>query len=188
MQKPLQLFLIFKGIHAASVAGTFDEIPAASVLPEFVAGDLSKPAPAVEASVLPEIVAGDLTKPAAAIESACGSDDIQEEVIEVPELEIELPAVPEIIENPCADVEVEEEAAPVVPEVEVIIPEAPVVRPLPEEEETAVAPEIEVIVPEVGACAEESEVVVEAPVASILPAPAVVDASQLISAQPIKLD
>lgn len=142
----------------------------------------------MEASVLPEFVAGELTKPAPEVEAVCDGDNIQEEIIALPEIEIELPVVPEVIENPCSDaVDVEEEAAPVVPEIEVIIPEAPVVRPLPEEEESAIAPEIEVVVPEVDACVEE-EVAVEAPVASILPAPVVVDASQLISAQPIKLN
>lgn len=113
-------------------------------------------------------------------------------------MEIQLPVVPEVIvtpevENPCAAVEEEEVASPVVPEIEVILPEAPVVRPLPEEETSAVAPEIEVIVPEVDACsAVEEEVVAEAPIASILPAPAqpvsAIDASQLISFFPAKFE
>lgn len=107
-------------------------------------------------------------------------------------MEIQLPIAPEVIEtpeleNPCGAVE--EEVSPVAPEIEVILPESPVVRPLPEEEEVSViSPEIEVIVPEVGCAAVEEEVVAEAPIASILPAPAVVDPSQLISAFPAKFE
>lgn len=112
-------------------------------------------------------------------------------MIEIPELEIQLPLAPEVIEtpeleNPCAAVE-EEEVAPVIPEIEVIVPEGPVVRPLPEEEESVISPEIEVISPEVGACVEE-EVVAEAPVASVLPAEPAVDATVLLRPFPAKFE